>query len=561
MKTESIVATKNLGKGFHFDNERKKIDVDLNDYVDNETVILNGDGKLSAKNKSSDLDLSNIPTKEFEPTDHLLVLDDGKIKKITTALQELVTDVRLGLVATKNQLGEGDGMNLIYSITNAGTATAASLRLELSQPNKPDVQYGSPVISKDKSGEVNQVSSTQFSIANLQAGGAVTITIPVTYQHYGSYVHTAEVQLSGNNIEASTEDNRASVQVDVTAISDLTYQSSQNCPAVQVKDIENEKMLLLFTYGEATRVIDSDGFQMERQIDNASLKRANIYAPDTKTIRLHMPEASTVSVQAKKWQIITDDPLQHGLKESQDGVYTYGIFDFQSTAYEHNGEVYWLKGKEYQVTKSNGRATSYAAFPMTGIGLDLLTSNATNLAGITVSFDEQAHTLTLSNLTEGMWISVNMRPQGEHCQWQSTTIIIPKKVTEIAPQGLGLTLTEGQSEFFQKFKSMEKRSASGYVSINNTQIQPQNIVALSGAINEKGIISVASGTQQRFVLQVMNGKLDPNRTTSGNVSITPNPEGTQLTVLINQSATRADSFIYSNNGINLSVNVDGGLSG
>lgn len=96
---------------------------------------------------------------------------------------------------------------------------------------------------------------------------------------------------------------------------------------------------------------------------------------------------------------------------------------------------------------------------------------------------------------------------------------------------------------------------TGYLNVNGDISTDTPIVALNARQSEKATINAPAGVRNAYVIGVNGGTVNPNATSSGNVKITPNSAGTQITVEISASATASDNFIYKNGDVRIEIKI------
>jgi len=482
---------------------------------------------------------------------------DVELPTLSTPPESLFVDVRLGVSTNKHQVNEGGTANIIYTITNTGSAAAASITLDITNavPDGKRVSYAEPIITKSKAGNVAKVSGTKFTIDNLDSGGAVAITIPTTYQDFGSVTHSGVVTVSSNNVDKSADDNRASAKVDITTSRDTSYQPTQDCPALQVIDRGTRKSLLLMDYGNAMYLTNRSMFVQEPPAQPATMNRLNVYSPTTTSIELEIQNAGTVVVHGFN-PTPSADGLQATLRQPTDGTYYWLNVNERSTGYDFNGKRYVVKPELLIGTKTGSSAEGITTFVTSPILRDKLTiQNSTKPAGVTESFTNGV--LRIDGLQAGTWLNVLFKPTGSNCQWQSVLIAIPREITSNIPAGSKLSVVSGQSSQVSIQSGLSNRAdvVTGYQNINGDISLDTPIVALDTPSSDKAVINAPAGVRNEYVLSVTGSKLDPRNTTQGNVKIIPNSEGTQLTVTIESTATSSDNFVYVNNGVKVEIKV------
>lgn len=474
-----------------------------------------------------------------------------------TPPESLYVDVKLGLSTNKYQVNEGETSQLIFTVSNTGSATASVINLAITKPqSRKRYTFGAETIDKSKAGAVTKNDETHYTISTLESGGTVSIAIPVTYQDFGSYAFTGLVTLSSDNVDKSADDNRASVQIDVTTTRDTSYQPTSSCPALNIVDKLTNKTLLLMDYGTAAYVTDANQFVQEPPNQPATANRLNIYSPATTSITLKAAGAGTAVVNGVYLkEAIVGNALQKGLNEPNDGVYQYLNFNERSTGYEFNGKRFALKPNFATITKANNSASGGSQNFGSAIQRDKRTYFGSAPQGVTYTFTNEE--MVINGLKEGTWLAVSFRPRGTNCEWQTVLIAVPKDVTSLVPSGIHLTQTQGQTAHVTIASALTNRAdvSTGWNNINGDVSQQTPIIPLDIASNDKAVIHAPAGIANTYVLNVTGGKLNPQTTSQGNVQIVPSADGSSVTITVSADATAADNFVYRNNGVVIEMQV------
>lgn len=481
---------------------------------------------------------------------------DVDVPTFSTPPESLFTDVKLGLAVNKHQVNEGGNVDLIYTVTNSGSATATSITLDLIYPATKAgkrITYGTPVVDKTKAGKVSG-SGKKYTITNLESGGAVSITVPTTFQNFGSYAYSGLVTLSENNVDKSADDNRASVQIDVTTARDTSYQPTQSCPALNVQDVGTGKSLLLMNYGIATYITNLNTYVQAGRAQPATMNRLNVYSPTTKQIKLRVPHAGTAVVHGFSGVTVSNNVLQDTVNQKANGSYTYIVNSERTTAYELNGKRYVVSPQLDTGVKNGSSAHTNGDMGLdVGIQRDKRTYFGRTPTNLSYVFENEL--LTINGVVEGTFLAVSFRPTGSNCEWQTVLISVPKEVP--VPEGLKLTVVQGQQSHVQISSGLSNRPdvSSGYANITGDLTNETPIIPLDVRASDKAVISAPSGTKNVYKLSVTGGKLNPQTTSQGNVKIVPNSAGTELTITVEASATSSDNFIYKNNDVIVDMKI------
>lgn len=481
------------------------------------------------------------------------VNDQGQLEAIGgggTPAESLYADVRLGLVANKNQVNEGGVVDLIYTITNTGSAAAAAT-LTITPPAQRGkrIAYAAHQVDKVKVANVNKTSDTQYEITGLEPGGAVSITIPTTFQDFGSFAFSGLVNVT-NGVDKSADDNRAAIQIDVTTTRDMSYQPTQSCPALNIIDKATNKALLLMDYGSATYITNRNQFMQESPHQPATVSRLNVYSPNTTSITLRVADAGTAVVHG-----FYTPGVAAGMDDIE-GKMGAGnavlALSERSTGYEFNGKRYAVK-PQLKLMRPDG----WSEDSMLGVAIqrDKRTYFGSAPNGVTSNFANGE--LVINGLKPGTWLAVSFRPRGSNCEFQTVLISIPMDVTPHLPAGLRLTRTSGTASHVQISSSLTNRAdvSTGYNNINGDISNATPIVALDHRQNDKAVINAPSGMKNVYDIAIAGGTVKPSGTSSGNVKIVPNAQGNSIKVTVEATATAADNFIYRNEGVVIEMKI------
>lgn len=154
----NVVTRKNLGDGFTFDDRAKKIHVRPSTNINlTQTAPI----KIAG----------NVVSLEYDDQD--FKIEQGKLKLKaqipTTPPESRYVDVRSSVTTNIHQLSEGSTADIIYTVTNTGSATASTVTLDITNtiPGSKRVSYGQHRIDKVKAANVNKTSDVKYVISGL----------------------------------------------------------------------------------------------------------------------------------------------------------------------------------------------------------------------------------------------------------------------------------------------------------------------------------------------------------------------------------------------------------
>lgn len=221
-----VFLDQHIGKGLKKDPVRKKVDVDLTDYVDGRTTQLSPDGKIQAiGGNSGSVDIcalmKALTKRDKRDGDRIVAIGtDGSCALIPVPSSENPFDFTCKLpysveagssVATK-----GGDIVLTYTFTN-NYDNAVSFKFLLSDASAAPFTFKN-VTKTSGSGSVRNLNAqqTNIEVTNLQAGQNIVFTVtvtPTTASRYNFAVHGLADVSGGNSSGLNTCGSGAGVMV------------------------------------------------------------------------------------------------------------------------------------------------------------------------------------------------------------------------------------------------------------------------------------------------------------------------------------------------------------
>lgn len=471
---------------------------------------------------------------------------------VVSSLNDLLSDVRLSAITSNPQINEGEISKVIFTVSNVGAVSCAGATLRVNLPDG--------ISFKEEIQKPNQTTTTKiskgFEIKNLGVNEQVTVTYTGTFNNYGSYPFSGSVEVQDTASDKHTGHNTAGLQIDVTTTRDVSYQASQDCPALDVRDVETGRSLLLMDYSTATYYVNGsvDSYCQETGLGGATLHRLNVYSPSTKKIQLKVDNAGSVIVNGYDLDV-TDKGVFEAVTNRPDGTYFVTSLTDHSTCYEIKDKRYLVKPYVSEAIVSGGTTNVTEFYLTNGITKEKTGVHNTQPKYIKSSFSNGL--LVLDNLKPGTFLGVSFKPGGKNCQWQTVWISVPVDVTSFVKHSTRVTLKEGDASRVQYVVDTRPKTegVKGYNNINGDLSPSAIVVKADEKRTEKVTIIPVAGKYNKFVFDVKDGKINPLTTTQGNVKITPSDDGSKVTVEIMASATSSDNFTYRNSGVVIDISI------
>ena len=542
-----LVTENDIGRGIAVVDTKLTVDYDTT------TMELTEDGKLRAKQQSaqaSGLDCSAIdqlPIKPWKKDTTVLAKQDGQCVRLKPN-GDIFTDVVVGLAASKQNLafakGQSDTVNLIATVTNAGTNPTGEIFVTLTKPQLGTYQLGTPTtnnIGETKTGELT------WKIPEMASGKSLVITLPVTLSAVGSYSFGLQAT---STVDTDTTNNTKTFTFAVTEKNDGTntnyVPTGTDCPLIIATDLTHNQRLNVLTHGINSNYLDFG-------------KYINVFADGRgfagKQIKLE--GASTVVVTSM------DNNGNHGYY-SADHYSSLACYGTVNGSFISSAPGLTNTGSSY--SPSQGLVVASVGF-LFGKALCDATNNSPVHLRDMGTFDPQTQIFTFRSdlqlptrrtpYDEAPYHCVIWcRPAGASCKWQGIPIVLGIKDTINFPQRYEFTKVKGnvQDEFSNTLPSSRLIEAT-YIKAANFVggVKPNDLIAtagpLSSSTNEvaaQHTVTVISGQEAQFTIRATgNTNYLPQYSSTGKTSTSYDASTTTLTVTVAADATATDSIYWN----------------
>lgn len=519
---------------------------------DTTTMELTEDGKLRAKQQSaqaSGLDCSAIdqlPIKPWKKDTTVLAKQDGQCVRLKPN-GDIFTDVVVDLAASNQNLelakGQSDTVNLIATVTNAGTNPTGEIFVTLTKPQLGTYQLGTPTtnnIGETKTGELT------WKIPAMASGKSLVITLPVTLSAVGSYSFGLQAT---STIDTDTTNNTKTFTFAVTAKNNGTNTNyvpiGTDCPLIIATDLTHNQRLNVLTHGINSGYPDVG-------------KYINVFADGRgfagKQIKLE--GASTVVVTSSENAGNKNYYEAAHYSSVACGNTNYSNFISSAPGLTNTGSSY---------SPSQGLVVASVGF-LLGKQLCDGTNNSPIYLKDMGTFDPQTQIFTFrsdlklptrgTSYTEAPYHCVIWcRPAGANCKWQGIPIVLGIKDTISFPQRYEFTKVKGnvQDEFSNALPSSRLIEAT-YVKAANFVggVKPNDIIATAGPLSDQRnevaaehTVTVISGQEAQFTIRATsNTNYLPWYRSTGKTSTSYDESTKTLTVTVAADATHTDSVYW-----------------
>lgn len=222
-----VFLDQHIGRGLKKDAARKKVDVDLTDYVDGQTTRLTADGKIQSigGGGSGTVDIcalmKALTKRDQRDGDRVVAIGtDGLCTLIPAPKSENPFDFTCKLPysveAGSNVATKGGDIVLTYTFTN-NYDNAVSFKFLLSDASAAPFTFKN-VVKKSGSGSVRNLNAqqTNIEVSSLQAGQNIVFDVtvtPTTASLYSFAVHGLADVSGGNSSGLNTCGSGAGVTV------------------------------------------------------------------------------------------------------------------------------------------------------------------------------------------------------------------------------------------------------------------------------------------------------------------------------------------------------------
>lgn len=542
----NVITPSNLGKGIKKNNTTKQWEVDLNDYVDNTTVVLTPDGKLSSTGGGSGLDCAAIdalPIKPWKKDTVVLAKQDGECVRLKPNA-DIFTDLAVNLAASKQSFeigkNQSETVNLVATVTNTGTNPAKEVFITLTRPQLGTYQIGTPTtnnIGEEKTGELT------WKVPTMASGKALVITLPVTLSTVGSFSFGLQAT---STIDTDTTNNTKTFTFAVTAKNEgdnTNYvPEGTECPLIIATDLTHNQRLNVFTTGTGEDIkqfgkylnvfADGRGFA-GKQI---KLEGASTVVITSRSYQNSHSDLSSYSKQYSRTYAVTSSSSSNGSRKSSSSYSASQGLVIGAAGFEHGAE--WFK-------TTNEAPTYLAELGVFDPQTQIFTFHSNlKLPTRTTSFDEAPYHCVL-------WC----RPAGANCRWQGVPIVLGIKDKINFPMRYTFTRIEGN--IVDEASSTLPPNALAnpdYVKAANFVggVKPTDLIATEDALtsiaNETAsyhVVTVTTGQKAKFTIQAV-GRVNnlPEYKSTGKTSMSYDAASKTLTVTVAADATPTDSVYF-----------------
>lgn len=554
MDKYKVIIPDNLGKTIKQDPVSEVWDVN----VDGTTVKINEHGQLYTEAQGGGLDcaaIDELPIKPWKKDTVVLAKQDGECVRLKPNA-DIFTDLVVNLAASKQSFeigkGQSETVNLVATVTNAGTNPAKEVFVTLTKPQLGTYQVGTPTtnnIGEEKTGELT------WKVPTMAPGKALVITLPVTLSTVGSYSFGLQAT---STIDTDTTNNTKSFTFAVTAKNegDNTNYAPEGteCPLIIATDLTHNQRLNVFTTGTGENFKEFG-------------KYLNVFA-DGKGFagkQIKLEGASTVVVTSKFY----------GSSGYFTGFHHYSLYtasarnetdeaNTRSSIATSGNENYVKYGSAYSI--SQGFAVATAGFVIGSNWGKKNIDSPTWLSNLG-EFDPQTQIFTFKNdlklpnrttsFEEAPYHCVIWcRPAGANCRWQGIPIVLgindriefPKRYEFVKVTG---NVTDEAST------SLPKKIAGNPTTVNMANFvggkKPDDLITTLGdgllsSNSEVGVdhtVTVVSGQEAVFKFtSVSNVNNLPKYISTGKTSTSYDAASKTLTVTVAANATPTDSVYF-----------------
>lgn len=249
MEIKKVVTGDDLGKAIAVNPETNKVDTQ----IDGVTIKVNAQNQLYADIQSGGLDcaaIDELPIKPWKKDTVVLAKQDGECVRLKPN-GDIFTDIVVNLAANKQNFeigkNQSETVNLIATVTNAGTNPTGEVFVTLTKPQLGTYQVGTPTtnnIGEEKTGELT------WKVPTMASGKALVITLPVTLSAVGSFSFGLQAT---STIDTDTTNNTKTFTFAVTAKNDGTNTNyvpeGTACPLIVATDLTHNQRLNVYTTG------------------------------------------------------------------------------------------------------------------------------------------------------------------------------------------------------------------------------------------------------------------------------------------------------------------------
>lgn len=242
MTIKKVFLDEHIGRGLKKDAGRKKVDVDLTEFVDGESIILSG-GKLKVA-QSSGLDCAAIgalPARQWKKGTTILAKQGDECVRLT-ALESLFTEVGVGIVSDKSSGFIGDEFRVTVTVTNTGEGVCPLAELVVVKPAIGAYSIKDVSTRSFGVGNVRKTGDLSYELEQLESGGTLVVSFTVVGTGLGTVQLTASVS-SDTSLDLSKDNNTKTIVLNIQSKQDTNFTEYQECKATEVTDLQSGVVL------------------------------------------------------------------------------------------------------------------------------------------------------------------------------------------------------------------------------------------------------------------------------------------------------------------------------
>lgn len=233
MAIKKVVLDEHLGKGLKKDPSRKKIDVDLTDYVDGSTVTLTPEGKLSSPaTGGGGLDcaaISQLPERAWKKGTTILAKQDDECVRLAP-LNSIFQEISVTMTSTQLSGVIGTVHHVVVTVTNLGEGTNDLTDLTIVSPQVNTYTTTNFTNSGSKGVTVERKTDWAYAIKKLGSGAVAKVEFDVTTKEAGALQFGASVN---PNTALDMQSNNNHTTLTISAFSPTSDEPvTVDCPLI-----------------------------------------------------------------------------------------------------------------------------------------------------------------------------------------------------------------------------------------------------------------------------------------------------------------------------------------
>lgn len=488
-----VVAPVDLGRGIVRNEQKKKYEVDLSEFVDGDTITYEG-GKLKGQPQSSGLDCSAIgalKTVAMDKTIKVLGKKGDECVQVAV-LDSIFQDVGVGISASKYTGFVGDSFNVKITVTNTGEGTNENTTLSIIKPSLGSYTIQNQSHTSQGAGSVTKVSDTEYTIRNLAKGGTVIVTFDVIGSSHGTYQFSATVDPK-SALDTNATNHRATISLNVNTKQDTNYVATTDCPFITATDVDTNTVLAVRTATNGANNAEFSPGRLSRDL------ATNVYwsKNNLSNVRIKLTNAKTVVVFGRK-SYENSTYKRCFINGNRKTVMDYDAYSALGKLLTNNvlSSIFTLSSSEYTFT------------PATGI--------------VTLNTNEYNNVVIMA------------RPGGTNCSWQFVYLQATQQIG-----GCSITATPNTGvSYVEQNDLSEYNEVPARVDIGSTT--GDVLFGYIGYRNRKPVFTIPQRTARTYTITASNSCNLRDQTVAGNVSFTPT-DATNATLTVSNTATPSDS--------------------